>query len=189
MQMFISKDPIEFESGDFNHYRYVGNDPVNRVDPLGLSPSEAAFNQAAKQLGVEVNAIKAVYQVETKGNAFRPNGDPKVLFERHWFYKKTKKQCEPSDICNKDSGGYGKYSAQLGKLQKATKINKKAAYLSTSFGGFQIMGFNYKLAGYSNVYDFAEDMMSKDEDKHLMAFCNFGVKGTGYFYYSNSILF
>ena len=53
------------------------------------------------------------------------------------------------------------------------KINKKAAYLSTSFGGFQIMGFNYKLAGYSNVYDFAEDMMYKDEDKHLMAFCNF----------------
>jgi len=39
MQMFISKDPIEFESGDFNHYRYVGNDPVNYVDPSGLLPS------------------------------------------------------------------------------------------------------------------------------------------------------
>ena len=34
--MFISKDPIEFESGDFNHYRYVGNDPVNFRDPTGL---------------------------------------------------------------------------------------------------------------------------------------------------------
>ena len=36
MQMFISKDPIEFEAGDFNFYRYVGNDPVNYVDPTGL---------------------------------------------------------------------------------------------------------------------------------------------------------
>ena len=39
MQMFISKDPIEFEAGDFNFYRYVGNDPVNYVDPWGLTPS------------------------------------------------------------------------------------------------------------------------------------------------------
>jgi len=38
MQMFISKDPIEFEAGDFNFYRYVGNDPVNFRDPSGLDP-------------------------------------------------------------------------------------------------------------------------------------------------------
>jgi RHS repeat-associated protein len=34
---FISQDPIEFLSGDFNWYRYVGNDPVNWVDPSGLA--------------------------------------------------------------------------------------------------------------------------------------------------------
>ena len=33
---FISSDPIEFGAGDFNFYRYVGNDPVNWVDPSGL---------------------------------------------------------------------------------------------------------------------------------------------------------
>ncbi|MDY7007304.1 MAG: RHS repeat-associated core domain-containing protein [Cyanobacteriota bacterium] len=33
---FISSDPIGFESGDVNLYRYVGNSPVDRVDPLGL---------------------------------------------------------------------------------------------------------------------------------------------------------
>ena len=32
MQMFISKDPIEFESGDFYHYRYVENDPTHSSD-------------------------------------------------------------------------------------------------------------------------------------------------------------
>ncbi|RUM72906.1 MAG: hypothetical protein DSZ09_00775, partial [Sulfurovum sp.] len=33
---FISKDPIEFLSNDFNWYRYVSNNPVNRTDPSGL---------------------------------------------------------------------------------------------------------------------------------------------------------
>jgi len=48
-QRFLSRDPIEFEAGDFNFYRYVSNDPVNFVDPSGLDvklckrPAEAAF--------------------------------------------------------------------------------------------------------------------------------------------------
>ncbi len=33
---FISPDPIGLLSGDFNFYRYVGNDPLNQVDPSGL---------------------------------------------------------------------------------------------------------------------------------------------------------
>jgi len=36
MQRFLSFDPIKLKSGDFNFYRYVGNDPVNFVDPEGL---------------------------------------------------------------------------------------------------------------------------------------------------------
>jgi len=35
-QRFLSLDPIGFEAGDFNFYRYVGNDPINFVDPSGL---------------------------------------------------------------------------------------------------------------------------------------------------------
>jgi len=34
---FITEDPVGFASGDTNFYAYVKNDPVNRVDPLGLS--------------------------------------------------------------------------------------------------------------------------------------------------------
>jgi hypothetical protein len=34
--MFISQDPIGFEAGDANLYRYVGNGPTNAVDPSGL---------------------------------------------------------------------------------------------------------------------------------------------------------
>jgi uncharacterized protein RhaS with RHS repeats len=36
LQRFISEDPLEFFGGDFNLYAYVGNNPVNFTDPLGL---------------------------------------------------------------------------------------------------------------------------------------------------------
>ncbi len=32
---FISQDPIGFDAGDANLYRYVGNDPMNNTDPTG----------------------------------------------------------------------------------------------------------------------------------------------------------
>ncbi|QCI28941.1 RHS repeat-associated core domain-containing protein [Caminibacter pacificus] len=35
IQRFLSEDPIGFASGDFNFYRYVGDNPVNFVDPSG----------------------------------------------------------------------------------------------------------------------------------------------------------
>jgi RHS repeat-associated protein len=34
---FINRDPVGYEAEDFNLYRYVGNDPLDDVDPLGLA--------------------------------------------------------------------------------------------------------------------------------------------------------
>jgi hypothetical protein len=31
----LGEDPIGFASGDFNFYRYVGNEPINLTDPSG----------------------------------------------------------------------------------------------------------------------------------------------------------
>ncbi len=33
---WMSEDPLRFEAGDFNLYRYVGNEPVARRNPSGL---------------------------------------------------------------------------------------------------------------------------------------------------------
>ncbi len=39
---FLQLDPIDFDAGDVNLYRYVGNDPVNWVDPRGESAGQIA---------------------------------------------------------------------------------------------------------------------------------------------------
>lgn len=33
---FMSEDPKGFDAGDYNLFRYVGNDPLDRTDPMGL---------------------------------------------------------------------------------------------------------------------------------------------------------
>ncbi len=37
---WLTKDPIRFAGGDANLFAYCGNDPVNRIDPLGLAGGE-----------------------------------------------------------------------------------------------------------------------------------------------------
>jgi RHS repeat-associated protein len=39
---WTSKDPLQFESGDWGIYSYSGNDPVNWLDPIGLREGSAA---------------------------------------------------------------------------------------------------------------------------------------------------
>ncbi len=45
LSRFISEDPIEFAGGDVNLFAYVGNDPINHVDQLGLL-LDGALSQA-----------------------------------------------------------------------------------------------------------------------------------------------
>lgn len=51
---FLSEDPAGFDAGDANLYRYVGNRPVNRTDPLGLSEaSESGVLNLPSQIAKE----------------------------------------------------------------------------------------------------------------------------------------
>jgi RHS repeat-associated protein len=43
---FLQTDPIRFDAGDVNLYRYVGNDSVTKVDPYGLESLGQSLGKA-----------------------------------------------------------------------------------------------------------------------------------------------
>lgn len=138
----------------------------------GISEKDYADNAAL--LGVEVAAIKAVAEVETSGSAFDDQGRPRILFERHYFHRLTHGHYDKlhPDISNSLAGGYGKFSAQYGKLEKAYLLDAVAALESASWGRFQIMGNNYRAAGFDSVQEFVL-ALTRTEAAHLRAFASF----------------
>ncbi|ASK29716.1 peptidoglycan-binding protein [Chryseobacterium sp. T16E-39] len=141
--------------------------------------TEQDYINAAKELGCEVAAIKAVSEVEGRGSGFFANGAPKILFERHKFYKYTNgafAQSNP-DLCNRTPGGYGKESEQHSKLQRAVELNRDAALMSCSWGTFQVMGEHWKTLGYSSIQDFVNKMYRSEAD-HLDSFVRY-IKAFG----------
>ncbi len=48
---FLQADPIGFVGGDVNIYRYVGNNPINLIDPLGLDPQATLTRDPAPPNG------------------------------------------------------------------------------------------------------------------------------------------
>ncbi len=135
------------------------------------------FSLAAEKLGVELASVYAVTSVESAGRGFLPSGHPVVLFERHHFFK----NCPPekvaiaqkySNLYNKNAGGYIGGEGEMNRYAQACGIDREAANLSTSWGLFQIMGFNFKAAGFSRIDEFVVAMYAS-EGEQLKAFASF----------------
>lgn len=131
--------------------------------------------KVANKLNLEPALLKTVTVVEC-GNrdGFLPSGRPQILFEGHvmWKYLKIKLDGEgkrtylydlakrnPSLVYQKWTkefylGGEGEWK----RLEAARKIDEKCANLSTSWGMFQIMGFNHSYCGCKDVFEFVKKM-------------------------------
>ena len=140
--------------------------PATRFD-------DKAIEAAAKKLGCAVAAVRAVIDVESRGG-FLADGRPKILFERHYFSRLTKgaHDTKHADISNKKWGGYKGGAAEYDRLLRAVALNREAALQSASWGAFQIMGANFKIAGFKNVEDFVKAMVA-GEPEQLDAFVSF----------------
>lgn len=148
---------------------------------------EQSFQVAAGLIGCDINAIKAVHEVEASGAGFLADGKIKILFEPHIFWRElVKTGLNPKSVVsgNEDilypvwkRGAYGKVSQQHGRLNKAMKIDATAALKSASWGSFQILGNNHKKAGYDTVELMVEDY-SKGEAEQLVSFINY-LNNTG----------
>lgn len=140
------------------------------------------YKVAADKLGAEVAAVRAVCEVEARGSGFLPDGRCLILFERHkfWLYlSKNRGQAfadkiagQYPDICNRKAGGYVGKEGEWPRMDRAMAIDANAALMSASWGLFQIMGFNYKTAGFPSVETFVAAMKVSERD-HLAAFVSF----------------
>jgi len=171
--------PKEVSDGNALVHKTLGDDDIKKQ-------SEA--------IGVEPAAMKAVIKVESGGSGFLASGRPKILFEGHIFWRhleEKKKNGQVTEgpeyyaVSNPDIvykswtrnfylGGEKEYT----RLEKAMLIDRDSAYMAASWGKFQILGENFKLAGFKSVVDFVE-AHKISELEHLKAFVSF-ISNTSY---------
>lgn len=153
---------------------------VNSLDSLGSEENERYkhlteqdFNVVAKELGVEVAAIKAVVEIEA-GKAMRgfwAPGVPVINFDRSMYNIYGKKAVDKSGDKNQKvpEGLTGYALKEWTQLINARKTNAQGADMGTFWGMFQIGGFNYKICGCSSIGEFV-DRMSYSELEQLQLF-------------------
>lgn len=123
------------------------------VNKCAAEVSDADIIVLASRLGCTAKQIKAVATVESGGKAFDSEGRPKILFERHLFHKLTNGEFTPASFSNPKGGGYGEDSWE--KLTQAACRDADAAFCSTSWGKFQVLGRHWQLLGYPSPIDMA----------------------------------
>lgn len=136
------------------------------------------FAAAAKTLGVETAAVRAVSEVEAGGRTgFDDKKRPKILFEIHLFRENTKSRYDKShphlSAPYKSPLRKASYRKdQWAVLKEAFALDSDAAVKSASWGMFQVLGSNYKMCGWSNVRQFVYDMF-ESEAQHMRAFLGY----------------
>lgn len=124
--------------------------------------SEQDFIDAAATIGCTVPAIKAVAQVEAPKGGFNPDGTLTTLFEAQHFSQLTGHRYDASDpLLSSPTWNralYGRtWQEERARLAKASAIDSVAAIMSTSWGRFQIMGFNHGLCGFRDAADMVNE--------------------------------
>lgn len=141
----------------------------------GAPMTQDGINAAATAITVDLPEVWSVIAVETSGCGYLLDRRPKILFERHIFSRLTNGSFDSDDpdVSQPSPGGYGPGGAhQYERLESAMLLDEEAALKSASWGLGQIMGENFKGAGFSNVPDFVAAMV-ESEDKQLQAMAAF----------------
>lgn len=132
--------------------------------------THADFVKAAQLLQVDVPAVYAVADIESRGSGFIADGRPVILFEAHLFSKLTGRKYDKthpnisSPRWNKALYGAGG-AHQHDRLAKAAELDRDAALKSCSWGLFQILGSNHKLAGHESVQSFVNANYKSEGDQ------------------------
>lgn len=139
--------------------------------------TEQEYFEVAKNYDVPVPSLKAIIEVEASGEGFLPDGRPKILFEAHYFRKRTDAQYDvshptisaPYPASRKlYKGGEAEYV----RLELAKSLNENAAIESASWGAGQVMGAEWKPFGFATPQAFvAHAKTAAGQMDLMMRFC------------------
>lgn len=126
----------------------------------GLRLGAADYERAARTIGCNVSAVRAVVTVEAAGAGFDAKNRLKVLPEPHYFYKLLSGAKRDDAV---DRGlAYPKWGtkpydttqdARYARIERMMAIDAEAALDSCSWGIGQIMGTNAETCGFRNAHD------------------------------------
>lgn len=146
--------------------------------------TQAGLDKALLIMGLDPAAdlprLWAIIAVESRGFGFLADRRPQILFERHIFSGQTGKRFDKSapDISSGTPGGYVGREGEYDRLERAMGLleaqgeSPEAALASASWGLGQVMGFNFKSAGFDSATDLATRHLD-EEDQHLAAMAGF----------------
>ncbi|MER8667618.1 N-acetylmuramidase domain-containing protein [Mesorhizobium sp. M1156] len=123
-------------------------------------------------IGVGEDEVHAFMDVEAAGSGFDRYGRPKMLFEPHVFYRNLSGAKRTAAV--KAGLAYAKWGAKpypkdsYPRLVAAMAIDEAAALKSASWGLTQILGENFKAAGFPSVQAMVQAFID-DEAAHLEA--------------------
>jgi hypothetical protein len=142
----------------------------------GAPLTQAGLAQACQKLGVGVAEIWALTFTETDwpyGGCYADKR-PQILFERHIFHRLTGGKFDQGypDISQPTAGGYGAGgNHQYERLATAMSLDEGAALQSASWGIGQVLGENYKSAGFASPQALVTQLFAS-EDAQLLAVAN-----------------
>lgn len=124
--------------------------------------SQAELRALAARLGGTLKQLMAVINVECAGKGFLDSGQPKILYERHYAWKRLK--IKIPFLSDPVPGGYTLDADKDGindsweKLADMVNRNPDVAFESCSWGAGQVMGAYWARLGYASVYEMAWSM-------------------------------
>jgi hypothetical protein len=143
-----------------------------------LKASDRGAKAAAAQIGCDDGVLSAVIAVETGGRGFDNKQRPKALFEPHVFYRlldaKRRRDAVNAGLAYKKWGTrpYPRDSYPL--IVAACQIDEEIALQATSWGLPQILGQNYRAAGFRSSKELVA-AFCESEDAQLAAMASFIV--------------
>lgn len=142
---------------------------AKRIDDIDLP-------RIGSEIGVGEDVIHAVLDVESRGYGFDKQGRVLMLFEPHVFWRNlsgSKRQTAERAGLAYPKWKPGSYPADsYPRFIKALAIDEDAAIKAASWGLGQILGENFRAAGFNSPRAMVE-AFADDEEYHLSAMVNF----------------